>query len=256
MTIKEALEVLRKYYGCRTTTGCGSLGNLCDRCEYDVDADTVTEALKTVLDALSGSGDLISRKEAIDICQKRLYETALNNIGCELSADDVYSEMAEKRIANWINEVPPVQASTSQTKFKPGDKFLLEIGERRIGLDEYEIVGTDLYVWGSLLEKLTLYEPNKDTISRQAAIDVIEDIETARLKGEIGMIYAPAIKGLRALPPVQPEEKTGEWVVTSEFEDCRYVKCNQCKVTQVFYYNKPLTNFCPNCGADMRGDTK
>ena len=52
----------------------------------------------------------------------------------------------------------------------------------------------------------------------------------------------------------QPERKKGEWIVTSEFEDCRYVKCNQCKVTQVFYYNKPLTNFCPNCGADMRGE--
>jgi len=48
--------------------------------------------------------------------------------------------------------------SNSTTKFKPGDKFLLEIGEKRIGLDEYEIVGTDLYVWGSLLEKLPRYE--------------------------------------------------------------------------------------------------
>ena len=49
--------------------------------------------------------------------------------------------------------------SNSSTKFKPGSKFLLEIGEKRIGLDEYSIVGTDLYVWGSLLEKLTPYEP-------------------------------------------------------------------------------------------------
>ena len=50
----------------------------------------------------------------------------------------------------------------------------------------------------------------------------------------------------------KPERKKGKWVVTSEFEDCHYAKCNQCKVTQVFYYNKPLTNFCPNCGADLR----
>lgn len=49
----------------------------------------------------------------------------------------------------------------------------------------------------------------------------------------------------------EPKRKTGKWIVTSEFEDCRYAKCNQCKVTQVFYYNKPLTNFCPNCGAKM-----
>ena len=31
------------------------------------------------------------------------------------------------------------------------------------------------------------------------------------------------------------ERKTGKWIVTSEFADCRYAKCNQCKVTQVFY---------------------
>ena len=54
--------------------------------------------------------------------------------------------------------------------------------------------------------------------------------------------------------PTIEERKTGEWIVTAEFEDCCYAKCNQCKVTQVFYYNKPLTNFCPNCGADMRGE--
>lgn len=54
-------------------------------------------------------------------------------------------------------------------------------------------------------------------------------------------------------PTIEPERPKGKWIVTSEFEDCRYVKCNQCKVTQVFYYNKPLTNFCPNCGVDMRG---
>ena len=51
--------------------------------------------------------------------------------------------------------------------------------------------------------------------------------------------------------PIIEERKKGEWIITSEFEDCRYAKCNQCKVTQVFYYNKPLTNFCPDCGADM-----
>ena len=107
MIIGLALEALRKEYGCRTARGCASLGDTCGRCKYDVDADTVTEALKTILDTF-GNG----------------------------------------------SELP----NTSQTKFKPGDKFLLEIGEKRIGLDEYSIVGTDLYVWGSLLEKLTPYE--------------------------------------------------------------------------------------------------
>ena len=114
MIIGLALEVLRKEYGCRTAidNDCFLLGSgACDGCEHYVDADTVTEALKTVLDAF-GNG----------------------------------------------SELP----NSSQTKFKPGSKFLLEIGEKRIGLDEYSIVGTDLYVWGSLLEKLTPYETDGD----------------------------------------------------------------------------------------------
>lgn len=41
--------------------------------------------------------------------------------------------------------------------FKPGDKFILEIGKRQ--LDEYEIVGTDYYIRTSLLKKLTPYNP-------------------------------------------------------------------------------------------------
>ena len=54
----------------------------------------------------------------------------------------------------------------------------------------------------------------------------------------------------------QPERKKGKWIVTSEFSDCYYAQCNQCNVTQIFYYGKPLTNYCPNCGADMREGEK
>ena len=43
----------------------------------------------------------------------------------------------------------------NKTNFKSGDKFILELGERR--LDEYEIAGTDLYVKIYLLKKLTPY---------------------------------------------------------------------------------------------------
>ena len=58
-----------------------------------------------------------------------------------------------------IKGVEGVVQSNSSEKFKPGDKFILEIGEKHIGFDEYEIVGTDLHVWSSLLEKLPRYEP-------------------------------------------------------------------------------------------------
>lgn len=43
----------------------------------------------------------------------------------------------------------------------------------------------------------------------------------------------------------------GRWIVIAEFNDCVYARCDQCKIQQVFYHNKPLTNYCPSCGARM-----
>lgn len=61
-----------------------------------------------------------------------------------------------------------------------------------------------------------------------------------------------ALEQLNNVPSAQP--RSGKWRVINKFEDCWYVKCNQCNATQVFYYNKPLTNFCPECGAKMEGE--
>ena len=49
--------------------------------------------------------------------------------------------------------------SKENKTFKPGDKFILELGEERRMFDEFEIAGTDLYVRKDLLEKLTPYTP-------------------------------------------------------------------------------------------------
>lgn len=43
----------------------------------------------------------------------------------------------------------------------------------------------------------------------------------------------------------------GKWIVLQKFEDCVYAKCSNCDVTQIFYHNKPLTKFCPDCGAKL-----
>lgn len=44
-----------------------------------------------------------------------------------------------------------------------------------------------------------------DCISRREAIDLIEGLESARLKGEIDLLYPKVVKGLIGLPPAQPE---------------------------------------------------
>lgn len=48
--------------------------------------------------------------------------------------------------------------SNKVVNFKPGDKFILELGAERRMFGEFEISGTDLYVKTDLLEKLTRYE--------------------------------------------------------------------------------------------------
>ena len=83
---------------------------------------------------------------------------------------------------------------------------------------------------------------NADRISRQAAIDLIDDIETKRLKGEIGLMYAPAIKGLRALPSAQPE--TAKRIVGKSRDGMTlWYQCDMC--------NEPVDaqdDFCRGCG--------
>ena len=58
-------------------------------------------------------------------------------------------------------------------------------------------------------------------------------------------------------PTVEPERKTGEWIDGEESEGaCNIVYtehiCSECGYSHSF----PLKyNFCPECGADMRGDS-
>lgn len=65
-----------------------------------------------------------------------------------------------------------------------------------------------------------------------------------------GSIDEDAFDEVKALPSEEPKRKKGHWeiYVISPFdgEDCRCSECGQCDCL-------PYWNFCPNCGADMRG---
>lgn len=94
-----------------------------------------------------------------------------------------------------------------------------------------------------------------DTISRQAAISVIakwmleyggegEERERNALK--------QAAEEIKELPSAQPERKTGRWI-DETFKPWGLVyhpyKCDQCGE-----HSEADSDFCPNCGADMRGE--
>ena len=71
-----------------------------------------------------------------------------------------------------------------------------------------------------------------DTISRQAAIDALDCINGVE-------------EVLRSLPTMQPERAEGEWS-----DGYRWQRCSLCKQT-----GKKSWNYCPKCGAKMKGVT-
>ena len=94
-----------------------------------------------------------------------------------------------------------------------------------------------------------------DLIDRQAAIDAMTEFykdllgdEEPKLD-ERTALYVDLKLLVERLPSAQPERKEGHWIDTGEaIDDDTEVKCSECG--EVIYW---LSNFCPCCGADMRG---
>lgn len=74
------------------------------------------------------------------------------------------------------------------------------------------------------------------------------------LYSALDYIEKSAIKAIKFVPSDVAEIKRGEWKIVCFF-DCddgtsqMMVKCSVCGNTQGV-----LTNYCPECGADMRGE--
>ena len=87
-----------------------------------------------------------------------------------------------------------------------------------------------------------------DCISRQAAIDEVINLWADKPFGPPALVEIKDC--IEKLPSAQPERKRGKWeiYVISLFDGvgCR---CSECGFEGVTYWD-----FCPNCGADMRGE--
>lgn len=83
--------------------------------------------------------------------------------------------------------------------------------------------------------------PNSsDAVSRQAAIDALDCINGTE-------------EVLRSLPPAQHERKRGKWLADNRPGGGFWV-CSCCKFPSEAFAANVLYKFCPNCGADMRGE--
>ena len=107
-------------------------------------------------------------------------------------------------------------------------------------------------------------EGDGDTISRQAAIDAMRKLPKWNVMREdyknVGFSYDDVMFTLEKLPSAQPERKKGKWIWWYEEKFTEYTteytphcKCSECGrecAPSVATYS----NFCRNCGADMRGE--
>lgn len=89
---------------------------------------------------------------------------------------------------------------------------------------------------------------SSDLIRRGDAIETAKDWYNGLIVGSFNGLE----KRLKALPSAQPEQKKGKWVFKNDMAaiPTGYYECSECKSGRLIYKE----NFCPNCGADMRGE--
>lgn len=102
-----------------------------------------------------------------------------------------------------------------------------------------------------------------DLIERQKAIDALADMHCKSDEdGYVWIIRSDAWARIDALPSVTPKQKTGRWIYGEDNpgtgRDGWF--CSECEHFEMWDYSADmksaelnLPNFCPNCGADMRG---
>lgn len=103
-----------------------------------------------------------------------------------------------------------------------------------------------------------------DLISRQAAIDGVKTLHLVAWKNwhEPSLSANTVLDMIRELPSAQPQRMRGHWIIKDNPGTGWYrVTCSECgedvtsNVPVIGYFPnaKVLWDFCPYCGADMRG---
>ena len=93
-------------------------------------------------------------------------------------------------------------------------------------------------------------QPSEDCVSREGARQFLYE-EIDRLNNdELYDIFSKIIDDMyNELPPVTPTRKSGlHWIERSDNESM-WLECPHCHIDSIAAYN-----YCPNCGADMRGN--
>ena len=90
-----------------------------------------------------------------------------------------------------------------------------------------------------------------DLISRQAAIDALDEIE-AEVADGYGYQYAKWREYFVEMPPAQHEPHEGHWIPVHpiQSDDPGAYMCSKCK-TGMWEIRPSAYHYCPHCGAKM-----
>ena len=108
-----------------------------------------------------------------------------------------------------------------------------------------------------VLEILDEVKKMDELISKHLVLDMLDEIESEVADG-LGYQYAKWRQYIAELPSAQPERKKGQWKVEHDL-GVEFLACTSCKC-RVFkdHYGHAVGNwgynYCPYCGADMRGE--
>ena len=95
-------------------------------------------------------------------------------------------------------------------------------------------------------------EPCEDAISRQAVLDAIDRyINKSQSTGTQDDFYSFAELVVKQLPPVNPQPKTGHWIMKGRMQNIK-----TCSVCGDIISHLVSDNYCPNCGAKMESEDK
>ena len=134
-------------------------------------------------------------------------------------------------------------------------------------LDTIPTIGEQVDALEMAIEALE-QEPCEDAISRQVISDYVEshiqeiNAGYGDLNAHTNKILRMIVEYINKIPPVSPVRPKGKWIMRHHIDENRQGFnmwiCSECR--EEFSYDAETgvgitdANFCPNCGADMRGD--
>ena len=198
------------------------------------------------------SGDCISRQAAKDIFTELYGISAIGSVFDKYEWADICETTA--------NELPSAQPAQSYTIHSDGrlwvtvddiDKVnavVVDESKSKFCKQFYIDVQPDTTTHDSMPAENGRNDSDRtsgDCISRTQAIDTIKEI----YEWHDSVTKERIIEHFKQLPSVQPERLKGKWIHQAKFSR---IECDQCG--KVFRNTFAPKNFCPNCGADMKGE--